>query len=360
MQIVKIEEVQFSIADSASSGNTSLTESFTDLDQMVVFSTCSMDNGLDPITQGAVDADVWCSAVGTINAQRNSSPAYAIEITAYVVQFGDDTDVHKGTFSIADTASGSGNVSIGATVTLANTFGWHTQRGSAPADGGEDLPGLNACVALSMTTTNLVFTRSGTNAAITGHWFVVESSTLTVEHGTHSVSYASTSITDTITTVVLAESFLLSSYYTNWSDGGGNDLVRHADDISTTTTVRWRRAYDDTADIDWHWMVVSDSDITVERGEFTHTGASNSTAITTVDRTKTIAKSGSGRALGVKSTDFVSGTLSNRHQELWMSTNALLNTQSGAGMAAMVSPWEVITFDVQAGGTPTRRIMVIS
>lgn len=349
MQVVKIQEVSFTIASGASSGTGTLT-GFSTLGKMICFATWRVADGQSPVLASMTEVDVWPNSTSQITAERWSNPSYAVNVRAYVIEFGSDTTVYKGTWAMTSSATAHTGISIGGTVTLADTFGWHYRKseGEAAPANDSDPDGRYTAFHFS-STTQLAVNRNVAKGACQGHWFVVESSTLTVQHGDHTITGSSvTSTTDTITSVTTGETFIVSSYLTNETEY--NDEGCWTTDLQNATTVRFRRSYAASVTNTWRYMVVSDSNMTVQRGEWTGTGTAENTTITSTDLTLSIAKSGSGRSGDDVSSDYANGNFDGRFNELWLNSATRIDRQTGDGLTGLIATWEVVEMDAAPSG----------
>ena len=368
MDIKHQEAVQFTIASSADIGNGTLT-GFTTLGDMTVRASNRIASTTAAIDMDACECDVWVTSTGNVRAQRNGTPALAITVTAIVTEWGADTNVFTGTYSIADATHGSGTNSIGGTVTTTNAFAWHHSRGDPSFAGGtaDALPG-GRCERLTLAATTVSMDRGipsspedDTEGAHDGHFYVLEDSNLTVEHAVHNTGdTGSTSFTDTITTVTTDETFLMGSYKTNCDDNANQGSGHLCLDLQNSTTLRWRRQYGTTYEFDCNVAVVSASELTVQRGEMTHGTTTGSAAITAVaDVDLSIPQHTQVRSGMVALYDYGVGFSDSFYHELWLSSTTQIDSEAGATQSSLIMPWEVVEFPADAGG-PARRIMVIS
>jgi len=355
MEIVKVQKVDFTIAG-GDSGGTGTLSGFTDLTKMVVFATWNAGDHADP-GEDLLCLDVYISNTTTVNADRVASHAgITNEVSAYVIQFGSDTTVYKGTYALATTDLDD-TQSLGGTATLANTFGWGFHKRA-------DASGFNAEVRYSSienafpSTTQISFTRDQQDGvAIDGHWFAVESSTLTVEHGNWTeAATANTSETDTITTVDLGDTFCLMSFSNN--KGQYNDEGMWTADLNTTTSIRVRRGYGDAANCSWTYQIITDSNAAVQRGDFTYaTTTGYATLSPTVDLTKSWPKL-STQGWICTSDVWNSETGNRRCHQVWLSANNQIDGETQEAITDLILPWEVV--EISGAAAATRRVFVVS
>lgn len=369
MNVVKVQRVSFAIAGGSASGTGTLS-GFTDLDQMVIaFASWSIpDVAQSNEDRVLVDFDV--TNLTTITATRNGTPAgEAVNVEAYVVEFDTDTNVYKGTFSLAGGANTenqttTANINGGSPMALndlTKAFGWLYYRGVDT--GANDLNPANSCIQMRFTSTSvLTFERDYNTAEITsGHWFVVESSTLSVQHEAVIFTGANATDTDTFTSpVTLANSFIIGSYLTD--ESGFQDEGIWTIDLSGTQTARFRRGFGAGEIINAYYMVVTDTSITTQRGDFAHaTTGANATLSPTVDTDYAVPLLCGGMSFSAASDSWGSGNFHTRTHEAWISASNQIDVASAEGASGLVLPWQVIEFS--AGGAPPatpRRVMVIT
>lgn len=343
MQVVKIQSVGVTIASGQASGTGTLS-GFHALGKIVpLFASWSMANGLSPVPSSAVDVTINIDSTTQLTASRWGTPSYAITGTVFVVEFASDTTVQKVTWSM-DSSTTIDNQTITA-VTLANTFAVHYRKseGEVTPSADSDPDGrLTACFFSS--TTQLRIQRDTAKGACSGHAYVISSSTLSVIHGSKIIFSSATTITDTISSVTTTDTFIISSYYTDAPNY--NDEGVFATDLQNSTTIRWRRSISIPNNIVFKYMIVTDSAFTVQRGEFNTSGTTDSDTITAVDLTKAVAKTGDGKAGCSASSDYTDGFLDGRYWRIYLSGTTTVNGQSGSGLLALVTTWEVVELDV--------------
>jgi len=346
MKVAKLQEVRFTIASGASSGTGTLS-GFKTLSKVVpLFVSWRVADGQSPVRASNTEVDVAITNLTTITAERWGSPSYAINVTAYVVEFGYDTVVQKGTWDL--TSSETSTTETITATTLANSFVVSYNKNEGESAPGYDSDPDGRCIAFKFnSTTQLGFSREAAKGAVSGHWYVIYSDTLSVQHGNHSETGTTlNSVTDTISTVNVSHSFLVSSFKTEEAQYHG--LSIWTADLSSATTVRWRRYPYDSVTVDFEYQVITDTALTIQRGEFS-TSSSVSTyshTITSVDAQLTAAKTGCGRSGFMDSSSFEDGDLDTRYWEIWLSNSTTLNGQAGSSYTnAKIWTWETVTFD---------------
>ena len=370
MQVVAIQHVSFSIAGGSASGTATLSGE-GDVDQMVCFASWSTpDVASSEEDRLLVDFDV--TDVDTLTATRNASPAgEAVTIEAYVIEFGADTNVYKGTFSMAggddtDQQTTTANINGGSPMALndlTKAFVWCYYRG-ASAGGAYDQMPRNCFLQCRFDSTSVLgWERRRNVAAITaGHWFVVESSTLSVQHTTTYVASSSNPTeTDTITSVTPSESFVLGSYWTQGANDA-NDEGCWSIDLQDATTVRFRRQGGFQDEHEWYTQVISDPALAVQRGTLTGFGTTDSATLSpSVDTSFTIPiTAGSGLPFMVSGIDYNPGNAHKFMDEMWISTSTQIDSSCTEGGNDKVLTWQTVQFPEYVPEAVTRRVMVVS
>jgi len=361
LKIVKRQEVTITIASGESSGTATLT-GFSNLVKMVPkFGSYRYVTGGTPDAE-EIFVNFKIDSTSQITAERNAASGNAITARVYVLEFGADTTVQKGTWSMADGVA-TDDVSISA-LTLAESYCFYYQKGT---DADVTYHPDDVCVSLKFnSTTELGFERTGTTGSNSGNWYVVSSNTLTVEHGSHSeVGGTGTTMTDTITSVTMAETFIISSYRTSEVDFV--DEAMCTVDLQNATTIRWRRGFDDAEDFDFEYQIISDSNINVQRGEFTANATTDNDTISPVVVAQTIVKTGCGRSGFDSNADFAQADKVNRFWEIFLNSATQINGEVGLASSTMIQTWEVIDFefginrlDAAASGTGTTLVYTVS
>jgi hypothetical protein len=368
MQIVKVHAVDFSIATSQTVGTADLTSAgFTTLSKMVVFATWSVTHVADTALGGGSEfVDIYPSSTTLLTAERNTASATrTCNIRAYVIEFGDDTNVYKGTFTMTDTATSHTGVSIGGTVAIDDAFVWHYLKA---IDNTSSIPdwefGGNAVRPTFASTTTLDFTRGTGETTVTGHWYVVESSTLTVQHVQHTLSGSgSSSTTDTFTSVGadLSHTFHIAAFTTSANQYPDENLWQSA--LTATDTITFTRGDGGSHSFIYDYQVITDSATSVQRGTSTSTSATGTTDLPggAVDITRSIIKSGLGTSPSVSSGQFGNGECSSRFREFYFVDSDTMGWESTLGATSPTFSWEVVQFDAESGEPPpASRIMVIT
>jgi len=343
MEVVQVQALSFDLASGASSATATLS-GFSIVGQMVpIFASWRVTTGQSPVLASTTELDVYVSSNTQLTVERWSSPAYAMRITVYVVEFGSDTTVQSGTWSM-DSSTTTTTAAISA-VTLSNTFGFHYRKneGEAAPTYDSDPDGRITSFKFN-STTQLGFQRHVAKGACQGHWYTVSSNTLTVEHGSHSISGGTaTSVTDAlVATVTTGNTFILVSYRTD--EAVYNDEGCWVSDLQDSNTIRFRRSYSAANTNTWEYMIVSDSRLSVQRGEFTTTGTTDNDTITEVDINRAASKTGCGKSGFASSSDYVNGNLDGRYWEMYFGPATQINGQAGQGMAGLIVTWEVVQF----------------
>jgi hypothetical protein len=367
MQIYHMQQVQITIAGGAASGNGTLS-GFNNVDKMVVFASWTLP-AIGSLIGAKAFVDFDITTTTNITASRTDSTAgESITIEAFVIQFGDDTNVYKGAFTIASTVlTLDTNVNGGSPMALndlTKAFCWCYHKTDNTGGTADFQPGLDTFSMFFTSTSAVQMNRySPGTGNITGHWFVVESSTLSVQHDTFDTSTGDSSYTDTFTTpVTMSNSFVLGSTFTSQSTYHDEGIwtIALVDDANDNS-VQVRRGDGGSHARSHYYQVISDTGISVQRGDFTHNATSNTATLSpAVDTSRTIAilnGTASPRAAG---NQFSAGHADEYHNRAWISDSTTLNVASTSAGSGMIMPWQVIQFTAESAPPATRRIMVIT
>ena len=366
MQTVNIQHVQVTIASTQSSGTATLDGTGT-LGKMVVFGTWTLP-AVASITADKAFVDLVVTDVDTLTASRiGSASGEVITVEAYVIEFGTDTNVYKGTFSMTGPDTGpqtaTWNVNGGSTMTendLTMAYCWLYYTHDSTSGSNDWQPSSSALRHRFDSTTQIAATRSQSVGAISGHWYAVESTTLSVQHGSWAYSEANVLTHDaTITEVTLANSFIMGSYQTN--DSLWHSTGNWASHLPGTTTARLERHEAWTDGREGNFQVVEDSALTVQRGIFTYTGTGAFATLTSVDLDVAVPLSGGVPGYpGRPGEDSSAGHADEYSHRMWLSSATALDVAATTAGTNRIVPWEVVEFDKEAGGATPRRVMVIT
>jgi hypothetical protein len=136
-------------------------------------------------------------------------------------------------------------------------------------------------------------------------------------------------------------------------------------DLYTTPepdTIRFRRFDTDSGDFNFRYQIISDAGIAVTRGEFTHNGTSNNTAINTEPSRTIPIPNGTAHPLHTRNDKYDPGYQDSYANEMWIdeSTGDTLYVASTTAGANMLLAWQVVQFTAEAGEPATRRVFVIT
>ena len=358
MQVVRVQEVPFTIASGATSGTGTLS-GFTNLAKIVPIATWRVADGMSPVLASMCDINIEITNLTTITATRYGSQAFAVIIRAYVVELGDDTVVYKVPWAMTASET-SKQVSIGATVPLANTYGWHYRKSNdTGAPTNDSIPNARLTSLHFDSTSTVQINRTASGYACDGTVYIVSSPTLAVTHGTYQPGSVSTvETTATIATVNLSTTFLCVSYQTD--ETVYNDEGCWAADLSNATTLRFRRGYAAAGISIWRYMLVSDPAISVQRGVMTGTATAENNTITAVDLSRSFVKSTDWRSGINSSSDYTNGNMDGRYNELWLGSSSQVNRQTGDGVAGLICPWEVVQLAQSTPPSARRRLISVA
>jgi hypothetical protein len=181
-----------------------------------------------------------------------------------------------------------------------------------------------------------------------------------VEHGRLDLGTGGgTSESQAITTVDLTESFVIGSIETDayWTHYSGHWAV----DFETDSLVRMRRNNTtDGGDTAMRYQIVSDPDLTVQYGEFTHTTAGDTDTLTTVNADVAVpicdGLTGTPSSPGADNT---AGHADEHAHKMWLDDETTIEVAATNASTGRLVTWQVIEFDSDAPPA-TRRVMVIS
>jgi hypothetical protein len=368
MQVYKVQRVSVTIPGGSASANGSLSN-FTNAAKMVVFQSWTLPAASNLFGAKAF-VKLTITDANTLTASRiDSTTGEAIDVEAYVIQFGDDTNIYKGTFTIASGANTTNvNVNGGSPMALndlTKAFVWaywtHTD-----TTGTTDWNQGAGMVSVHFTSTSAIDCKryTSTPGDISGNFFVVESSTLSVQHEEFTTATTSlTTLTDDYTNDVgtLDHTFVQCSYRwsgTTWLSDACWVTDLPAGDFNT---VRFRRHDTDNMEGNFRYQIITDSSINVQRGEFTHNATSNTATLpTAVDLARAVPIcNGSGHPLHTKNDDFTAGHQDEYVNKMWLSGPTTLNVASTNAGGNMLMTWQVVEFTAESTASPAR-IMVIT
>lgn len=341
MDIIKVQTVSVTIASSASSGTGALSGFTTQAKIVPLSMSWRVADGQSPVLASSTELDVVVDSSSQITVSRYGTPAYAINIRVCMVEFGPGDTVQSGTFSM--TNAETTDTAVVSSLTLANSFWvmYHKNEGEAVPENDSDPDGrIVACKFNS--TTQLGFQRGIAKGSLSGHWYTVSSTDLSVQHLTHANSTEVLTTTDTISTVTLANTFLICSQRD--TDVQYNDNALWDPYLKNTTTVEWRRGYAATNVSTLEYQVISDAAITVQRNTFTATGTTDNDTIAAVILANSIAKPTFSRSGMTGSDAYADGTMNGRYWELWLNSTTQINGQTSEGNDFNWMSWEVVEF----------------
>jgi len=366
MQVVNIQPVQVTIAGGQTQGTATLDGTGT-LAQMVVTGTWTLPD-ISDLTESKSFVDLDVTNLTTLTATRDdSTAAEAINIEAYVIEYGADTNVYKGTFTSTGTGTGGWladdfNINGGSPMALADltkAFCWAYWTNDWTG-GTADWHPSEQLGFWFKNTSEMTVRRGSQYGSLSGHYYVVESSTLTVEHGRLNAGTASdASFTQAITTVDQTESFVVASF--EEGEGTYHSDGHWAADFASDSLVRMRRgASGGSGDSAMRYQIISDPALTVQRGEFTYsTVAAVATLTTPVNLAVAVPISGGITGTPASPGDeWHSGWADSHSHRMWLLDDDSLEVRATTAGTGRIVPWQVIEFEAEAGGAPVRRVMV--
>jgi len=244
--------------------------------------------------------DVTLAAGPKVTVKRSGSGGTAIA-GVHVVEF-DTTgniSVQQGTFTLSSTST---TEAITDVLDVTKAFVVIAYENSHTGDQFDD---AQATVVFN-STTELGFARISGGGTVTGHYYVVVTSStdFSVQHDTIAMAATDETATATISAVTLASSFLIRTHNSEEpSDDIKNDGI--VVDISTTTAVRARRAFNDFGDttpnaasdavatVETQVVSAGGSEFTVERAECDWGNSeTKAVTVTSIDQAKAIVIAG--------------------------------------------------------------------
>jgi hypothetical protein len=230
-------------------------------------------------------------------------------------------------------------------VTLANSFCLHYRKNEGEAAPGNDSDPDGRLTSLKFnSTTQLIFQRGIAKGELSGHWYVISSSDLSVQHLNHSNSSATLTTTDTITSVNMAKTFLFCSQRD--TDVQYQDNACWDPYLKNSTTVEFRRGYAATNTSTFEYQVITDNTVSVQRNTFTATGTTDNDTITAVTLSDSIVKTSYGSSGMAGSDAYADGSMDHRYWEIWFNSTTQVNGQSGSGNDFTYISWEAIQFNI--------------
>lgn len=187
--------------------------------------------------------DVTLASGPKVTVKRSGSGGTAIAgVFALEIDTTGNVSVQQGTFTLTGTST---TEAITDVLDVTKAFVIIVYENSHTGDQGDD-----ACVKVVFnSTTELGFARISSGGTVTGHYYVVVTSgtDFSVQHDQIAMAATDETATAAISAVTLASSFLIRSHTSEEpSDDVKNDGI--VADISTTTAVRARRAFNDFGD----------------------------------------------------------------------------------------------------------------
>lgn len=197
----------------------------------------------------------WLSNGTTLNWERgDATDGSQIDVTVTVLEMGTDTTVQNGSTSLTGTTA---TASI-STVDQNDAFIIFS---ASSDDTTDNNPHMVRVSARFTSNTEITFERNNSTGTVEIRWYVIESTTLTVQSGSISVTSTSGN-TDSVSPVVAADTFLVGSFHTNEATYPIDEGAIYCD-LQNTTTVRGRLGFAGATNT-YHYFLVEDSDQTVQ------------------------------------------------------------------------------------------------
>ena len=274
MQVVKVQLATFTIGSGSATGTGTL-DGFDDTSKMVVFGSWDLPSRSTSFTGEESMVKLEITSTSVVTATRIGTPAEIINVEAYVIQFGDDTNVYTGTFALTGGGGTSpqtttANINGGSAMALGDltkAFCWsyYTDDDSTSNDGRPE----SQQVQTRFDSTSVIgFERNSNPSALSGRWFAVESSTLTVQHLT-SLFTGTENATETaaITTVSdINDTFVISSFFTN--ESSFKDEGMWTIHLNSDSQLLFTRGFGAANDVGFLSQIIQDSTIATQRGQW--------------------------------------------------------------------------------------------
>lgn len=209
--------------------------------------------------------------------------------------------------------------------------------------------------------TVLGFDKVTAGGVVTGRYYVVSTAgtDFSVQHITISPASADETATASITSVTLAETFVINTYQT---DHAGNDVLNGAwcVDLSAQTTVRARRAFDsfggspgaavDAAVIETQIVSAGGPEFSVERNECDWGDSlTEAVTITSIDQAKAIVVAGGHQGV-MNSTELTGGEIDGNYAILDFTADTTVTGTRGVNTDPDgTTAFEVVEFVLAAG-----------
>lgn len=364
--VVSIERIDLTLGGGVSVNQSDLSLGQDDA-QCVPFATfyhgATANNSSDDYTGNMGEVEIYDNAGTAAVRVARTATLDPLVYTIYVVEFGPDINVYRGT---VDTVSGTGtSPSIGGTVVMAKTFIlFYYKRESGDVDAHDSA--AVSCQLASTTTIDLTRTASA-DGTFSGWWYVVEdtASNWDVQRGSFQLTTADTSANSSaFTAVTMAKTFVITCQRNDQVDDDVNSGCCYVD-LNSTTTVRARRTVTGTTTIDVEFQVIefdSGGSDNVYRGDlaFSSSSIQETASHTAVDPDFSITTSpmkhhriGSGTGTG--SSDNSASAIK---MILNATDNGIVADRNNFGADASNCSWETVEFtqastSKTASGTPS-------
>lgn len=226
---------------------------------------------------------------GTTLTFTRASSTGTVDIQWYVVEFTSGVSVQRGSHTLDSTEPDDVTIT---SVDLAKSFPVMSYRKATSSGFGQD----DFFKGRLTTSTNLELDMVTGNSTLTVEWQVVEYTGCSVQRGEVALS-STTSVTDTITSVDTAKSWLLFTYKctTGASANIAQKMVRGAVTNATTLTFDKDQVGSPGVTLDISWILIEFTDDTVVQSaseDFTTGETQQDVTITSVDTARSIASAG--------------------------------------------------------------------
>jgi hypothetical protein len=344
--VVSVEHLNINIATTQVSNTGTMTKG-QDSSKVIPFVTINHDRNLEETFDDRL-VDVTISG-STVTCERaSSSTTIDVDCSVFLVEYGNNVTVESGSFSMSGNTTTTASPSVNFN-DLTDTFMVFTYTTTSTTDNHDS----NLVNGEITNTSTMTFERDSFSGNIDGTWYTAETDdeSWNVQRGDIVLASTVETNTATITSVDMSKSFVIGSAMSDditddWEDSGGSMF------LSNSTAVGFERSDGTTSTgvvLTGKYQVVELlGDESVQRGEFTITGLTDTDTITAIDQTETIANipmvhgtgqgdSTTGADIGQEraSIDFQSDTV----------VRGTVDTDSTQGSWH----WEVIEWDITLG-----------
>ena len=327
MQVLSRAEYRFTAT------GTSGTQSITSVNhaKAVVKVTYSFDSSPTTFTPDQFQVRFWLSNATTLNwARDDDTDGTTVQVTAEVVLYGDDTTVQIGSTTLSGSTSTTASPS---SVTTSQSWIYSTQSTDSSAAGSEEGNPAQAFVGVELTnSTTITFRKGNSTASTTTQWYLISSSTLSVQRGSLGITSTSGNTT-TISSVTLSQTFLFGTYQSAEVEYVNDEGAIYCD-LQNSTTVRGRVGFAGATNT-YYYQVVSDSAQSVQTfGDSVANSATGSDSPSSIDESLSFVLPTVGTNGGAANdSNYQSGFSGTRMIEHWISAATTVSWRRSDGVS---------------------------